>query len=85
MHEIKNPPLVYLTTNTVYHMYKWKRGYKESDGSLSQSFVDQWLIPNMMINLNSNVEYILIGELPLHLCLTVPLQSLRCTQGKTKH
>ena len=33
-------PLVYLTTNTVYYMYKWRRGYKESDGSLSQSFVD---------------------------------------------
>ena len=47
-------PLVYLATNTVYYMYKWKRGYKESDGSLSQSFVD---IPARVLESTAYSEY----------------------------
>ena len=30
-------PLVYVASNTVYYLYKWKRGYKESDASISLS------------------------------------------------
>ena len=30
-------PLVYLASNTVYYLYKWKRGYKESDASVSHA------------------------------------------------
>ena len=33
-------PLVYLASNTVYYLYKWKTGYKESDANLSQSYID---------------------------------------------
>ena len=33
-------PLVYVASNTVYYLYKWKRGYKESDPSISQSYSD---------------------------------------------
>ena len=48
-------PLVYLTTNTVYYIYKWKRGYKESDDSLSQSaFVD---IPARVLESMTYSEY----------------------------
>ena len=30
-------PLVYVASNTVYYLYKWKRGYQESDASISLS------------------------------------------------
>ena len=35
-------------------MYKWKRGYKESDGSLSQSFV---VIPARVLESVHYTEY----------------------------
>ena len=33
-------PLVYVASNAVYYLYRWKRGYKKSDGSISQSYTD---------------------------------------------
>ena len=33
-------PLVYVASNTVYYLYRWKRGYKESDPSISRSYTD---------------------------------------------
>ena len=47
-------PLLYVATNTVYYMYKWKRGYKESDGSLSQLFID---IPARVLESVHYTEY----------------------------
>ena len=48
-------PLVYLTTHIVYYMYKWKRGYKKSDDSSSQSaFVG---VPARVLDSMSYSEY----------------------------
>ena len=47
-------PLVYVSSNTIYYLYKWKRGYKESDASLSRSYAD---IPARVLDSTSYSEF----------------------------
>ena len=47
-------PLVYLATNTVYYMYKWKKGYKGPDAGISQSYTN---IPARMLESISYTEF----------------------------